>query len=106
MQAFQIGWSGRVDPDGNIYNFVACGAPLNDGHYCNADVDKELKAARTVAYPAERLKHYTAAAQILEKDLPIIYINHRQWIYAFNAKLEGFTPYPDGLIRPQGLAMK
>ena len=106
MQAFQIGWSGRVDPDGNLYNFVACGAPLNDGHYCNAEVDKELKAARAVDDPAERLKHYTAAAQILLKDLPIIYIYHRQWIYAYNTKVEGFTPYPDGLIRPQGLAVK
>jgi len=106
MQAFQIGWSGRVDPDGNIYNFVACGAPLNDGHYCNADVDKELKAARAIDDPAERLKHYTAAAEILLKDLPIIYLYHRQWIYAYNTKVEGFTPYPDGLIRPQGLMLK
>ena len=106
MQAFQIGWSGRVDPDGNLYNFVACGAPLNDGHYCNAEVDKELKAARAVDDQAERLKHYTAAAQILLKDLPIIYVYHRQWIYAFNTKVEGFSPYPDGLIRPQGLVVK
>jgi len=106
MEAYQIGWSGRIDPDGNIYNFVACGTPLNDGHYCNQDVDKELKAARAVDEPAERLKHYTAAAQVLLKDLPIIYLYHRKWIYAFNKKVAGFTPYPDGLIRPQGLTMQ
>jgi len=106
MEAFQIGWSGRVDPDGNLYNFVVCGAPFNDGHYCNAEVDKELKAARAIDDPAERMKHYTAAAQILLKDLPIIYFSHRQWIYAFNTKVEGFTPYPDGLIRPQGMTVK
>jgi peptide/nickel transport system substrate-binding protein len=106
MEAFQIGWSGRVDPDGNLYNFVACGAPLNDGHYCNQDVDKELKAARAVDDPAERLKHYTAAAQTLLKDLPVIYLYHRKWIYAFNKKVAGFTPYPDGLIRPQGLTLQ
>jgi peptide/nickel transport system substrate-binding protein len=106
MQAFQIGWSGRTDPDGNIYNFVACGAPLNDGHYCNADVDKELKAARSVADQAERAKHYANAAAILLKDLPIIYVYHRKWIYAYNTKVEGFSPYPDGLIRPQGLMVK
>jgi peptide/nickel transport system substrate-binding protein len=106
MEAYQIGWSGRIDPDGNIYNFVACGTPLNDGHYCNQDVDKELKAARAVDEPAERLKHYTAAAQVLLKDLPIIYLYHRKWNYAFNKKVAGFTPYPDGLIRPQGLTMQ
>ncbi len=106
MEAFQIGWSGRIDPDGNIYNFNACGAPLNDAHYCNQEVDKELKAARAVADPEERLKHYTAMAQIALKDLPVIYLYHRKWIYALNKKVAGFTPYPDGLIRPQGLTMQ
>src|SRR5207248_2493243 len=35
-EAYLIGWSGRTDPDGNIYNFVSCKAPpaLNTGHYC------------------------------------------------------------------------
>lgn len=106
MQAYQIGWSGRVDPDGNIYSFVACGAPLNDGHYCNQTVDAELKAARAVDDPAERAKHYDKAADQLLKDLPIIYLYHRKWIYAYNKKVTGFVPYPDGLIRPQGLMVK
>jgi peptide/nickel transport system substrate-binding protein len=45
------GWSGRTDPDGNLYNFVSCKAPpaLNTGHYCNPDVDAELDAARTAS---------------------------------------------------------
>src|SRR5712692_5784745 len=57
FEAYQIGWSGRTDPDGNIYNFVSCKAPpaLNTGHYCNQDVDRELDAARTVGAPDERL---------------------------------------------------
>jgi peptide/nickel transport system substrate-binding protein len=106
MQAFQLGWSGRIDPDGNLYTFVACGAALNDGHYCNQTVDAELKAARAVDDPAERMKHYDKAAGPLLTDLPIIYLYHRKWVYAFNKKVTGFTPFPDGLIRPQGLAVK
>jgi len=106
MQAFLIGWSGRVDPDGNLYSFIACNAPLNDGHYCNAEVDKEMKAARAVDDPAERMKHYKAVAAISLKELPIIYLYHRKWIYAFNKKVTGFVPYPDGLIRPQGMAVQ
>ena len=27
FEAFMLGWSGRSDPDGNIYNFVSCKAP-------------------------------------------------------------------------------
>jgi len=108
MEAFQIGWSGRTDPDGNIFNFVTCKAPVgfNNGLYCSEAVDKELTAARTVSDLEERKKHYAAAANILLKDLPIIYLYHRRWIYASNKKLSGFTPYPDGLIRPQGMKLQ
>jgi peptide/nickel transport system substrate-binding protein len=104
--AYLIGWSGRSDPDGNIYNFVACNSPLNYPGYCNAEVDKELNAARQVDKPAERLAHYKNVAAQTLKDRPILYLYHRQWIYAFNQKLAGFEPYPDGLIRPQGLKMQ
>ena len=30
-QAYLIGWSGRTDPDGNLYTFHACKAPNNNG---------------------------------------------------------------------------
>src|SRR5580693_2634729 len=35
FQAYQINWSGRIDPDGNSYVFLRSGAPLNDGKYSN-----------------------------------------------------------------------
>src|SRR5207248_1565237 len=56
-EAYLIGWSGRTDPDGNIYNFVSCKAPpaLNTGHYCNPDLDRELDAARQAGDPATAL---------------------------------------------------
>jgi peptide/nickel transport system substrate-binding protein len=106
FEAFFVGWTGRIDPDGNIYNLVTCNSPFNDGHYCNPEVDRELDAARTVATRADRLAHYRIVAQHILQDLPIIYLYHGKWLYAANARLSGFTPYPDGLIRPQGLQMK
>ena len=105
-QARLGGWSGRTDPDGNIYNFVACNAPLNDLHYCNPEVDRELDAARTVEDPAERLAHYRGVAQQILQDLPLIYLWHNKWLWAATPKLAGFTPYPDGLIRPQGMRLE
>jgi peptide/nickel transport system substrate-binding protein len=33
FQAYLIGWSGRVDIDGNTYSFLHSGAAGNDGHY-------------------------------------------------------------------------
>ncbi|HXP73896.1 MAG TPA: ABC transporter substrate-binding protein [Stellaceae bacterium] len=106
MEAFDIGWSGRTDPDGNIFSFVTTKGPFNDGHYSNATVDKELTAARTIGDLSERQKHYAAAAEQLLQDLPIIYLYHNKWIYAYTTKLSGFAPYPDGLIRPQGLTLQ
>jgi len=108
FEAHLIGWSGRTDPDGNIYNFVACKAPpaLNTGRYCKPEVDRELEAARAAGNPAERLAHYTKVAEHILADRPIIYLWHGKWLYAMSAKLAGFVPHPDGLIRPQGLRMQ
>jgi peptide/nickel transport system substrate-binding protein len=108
FEAFLLGWSGRTDPDGNIYNFIACKAPpaLNIGHYCNPEVDHELEAARQAADPAERMPHYTKVAEHVLADGPLIYLWHGKYLYGTSAKLTGFTPYPDGLIRPQGIRMQ
>jgi peptide/nickel transport system substrate-binding protein len=106
FEAFMVGWTGSVDPDGNIYNLVTCNSPFNDGHYCNPEVDRELDAARTLDTPADRLAHYRIAAEHVLLDLPIIYLYHPKWLYAHTARLSGFTPYPDGVIRPQGLRLE
>jgi peptide/nickel transport system substrate-binding protein len=106
FEAFLIGWSGRSDPDGNIYNLLACNGPLNDGHYCNPAVDRELDAARAVEARAERVAHYRKVADLVLQERPIIYLYHGKFRYAATAKLSGFTPYPDGLIRPQGLRLE
>jgi peptide/nickel transport system substrate-binding protein len=105
-QAFYFAWSGRTDPDGNLFNFLSCKGPLNYSGYCNESVDAEIAAARIIADPAERARHYAKVAEQVLKDRPVIYLFHRRWIYGFTKKLAGFTPYPDGLIRPQGLTLQ
>jgi peptide/nickel transport system substrate-binding protein len=106
FEAFLVGWTGSIDPDGNIYNLVNCNSPFNDGHYCNSEVDRELDMAREVDSRADRLVHYRKAAEHILQDLPIIYLYHPKWLYAASARLSGFIPYPDGLIRPQGLRLE
>jgi peptide/nickel transport system substrate-binding protein len=94
-----IGWSGRVDPDGNIHPFVSCKGALNDGRYCNAEVDKLLNEARSTNDEAKRKQLYDTAQAILKDDLPIIYTYYQPWPFAYATKLQGFKPYPDGMIR-------
>jgi peptide/nickel transport system substrate-binding protein len=105
-QASQVGWSGRVDPDGNIHQFMTCKGGINDSKYCNPEIDKLLDAARTSNNEEERKAKYDAARKILAKDLPIIYLYHPSWIWALDGKLEGFVPYPDGMIRLENVKFR
>ena len=103
-QASQIGWSGRVDPDGNLHQFVTCEGGINDAKYCNPEVDALLDAARVSTDPAARKESYDAATAILIRDLPLIYLYHQTWIWALDDRIEGFKAYPDGMIRLQDVS--
>jgi peptide/nickel transport system substrate-binding protein len=96
-------WSGRVDPDGNIQQFVSCDAGLNDSKYCNPEVDKLLNEARQSPDTAARKAKYDAAAAILNEDLPIIFFGHQSWIWALHKNVTGFVASPDGMIRLVGV---
>ncbi|MBF9234427.1 ABC transporter substrate-binding protein [Microvirga alba] len=98
-----IGWSGRVDPDGNIHAFVTCKGGLNDGRYCNPQIDTILNEARSITDEVKRKALYDSAQAILLDDLPIIYTYYQPWPFALTKKVDGFKPYPDGLIRLKGV---
>ncbi len=46
FEAYVLAWSGRADPDGNLFSFHGCKQPLNYAGYCDAETDE---AARPVA---------------------------------------------------------
>src|SRR4029453_16951677 len=47
FDAYVLAWSGRADPDGNVYSFDACKKPLNYARYCKPEVDEILTRSRT-----------------------------------------------------------
>jgi peptide/nickel transport system substrate-binding protein len=96
-------WSGRVDPDGNIHQFITCKGGINDTKYCNPQVDTLLNEARASTDDAVRKQKYDAAAVILNDDLPIVYLGHQAWIWALRKNVTGFVPAPDGMIRLAGV---
>ena len=73
--AFQIGWSGRVDPDGDIYEFVASKGSQNIAGYKSDELDELLNKARTTNDEAERKEIYKQAVAVVNKrppaDLPV-----------------------------------
>ncbi|MEL6887859.1 MAG: ABC transporter substrate-binding protein [Pseudomonadota bacterium] len=97
--ASQIGWSGRVDPDGNNHQFVTTDGGINDSKYSNPKMDDVMNAARVAPSTEERKALYDQAMAIMMDDLNRVFLYHVNWIWAYNASLKGFTPYPDGMIR-------
>jgi len=96
-------WSGRVDPDGNLHQFVTCKGGINDVKYCNPEVDTLLNDARKTPDAAARKVKYDAALKILNDDMPIIYLGHQSYIFALDKKITGFVASPDGMIRLPGV---
>jgi len=104
-EAFLIGWSGRTDPDGNLAQFMTCGAPNNNSGFCDQKVQELIAASRNTTDIAKRQVAWHEIAGIVLSERPIVYLYHRKWFWAATSKLSGFTEYPDGLIRVLGLKL-
>ncbi len=105
FDAYVLAWSGRADPDGNLFSFHGCKQPLNYAGYCDAETEKLLVQSRSVREPAERKKAFDQIAARVLKERPVVYLYHRNWLWAYNAKLAGVRSIPDGLLRVQGLKL-
>ena len=105
FEAYLVAWSGRVDPDGDTYAFLHSGGSENYGHFSNADMDHLLDAARTEPNMGKRRASYGALFQLEQTTLPISYIYTVRYFAGMTAKLAGFTPVADGIIRLQGLTL-
>jgi peptide/nickel transport system substrate-binding protein len=105
-QAFFLDWSGRTDPDGNVYVFFICKGPQNNPAYCNPELDRLLDESRTVGDLAARKAVYQKVTKIVLEDNPRLYLYHRRVLIAHVARLEGYKQMPDGLVRVVGLRLK
>jgi len=105
FEAYVLAWSGRADPDGNIFSFDACKQPLNYAGYCDPETDALLNQSRALRDPAERKKVFEQVAAKVLKERPIVYLYHRNWLWAYSPKLSGVREIPDGLLRVSGLKL-
>ncbi|MCU0883892.1 MAG: ABC transporter substrate-binding protein [Beijerinckiaceae bacterium] len=103
FQLSRVGWSGRIDPDGNVHPFWTSRGGQNDGKYSNPTIDKLLTDARAVYDLAERKKLYDEAQTIAQDEVPVLYLYNQPWFYATSARISGFQLHPDGMIRLGGL---
>jgi len=105
-EAYLLDWSGRSDPDGNLYSFYKCKAPLNYPGSCNSDIDKLLDESRVPSDRAQRKAIYEKLTQLILDNKPILYLYHRRMLIAHTARLEGYRQLPDGMVRVVGLTLK
>jgi peptide/nickel transport system substrate-binding protein len=105
-EAYLLGWSGRSDPDGNLYSFYKCKAPLNYSGSCNPDIDKLLDESRVPSDQAQRKAIYEKLTRRLLDDESILYLYHPRMLIAHTVRLEGYRQLPDGMVRVVGLTLK
>jgi len=95
----QLGWSGRVDPDQNITNFVGTGGSLNVSGYSNPALDKLLAQGRETNNLAQRRKLYGDVVGKLQQDDALIYLYRQANLTGVTDKVKGVQVFPDGVVR-------
>src|SRR4051794_27404914 len=106
FQLYGLTWSGRADPDGNSVIYQTCGAPQNMARYCDKELDgwhQEARAATDVE--ARKAIYRKVTERFLDKGW-IFYLYHPQNLVTHSARLEGYRPVADGIIRVVGLKLK
>ena len=103
LRVFLIGWSGRVDPDGNIHQFHTCGGSLNTTGACDEAIDALLNKAREATDLTQRAALYKEAIdKMVLGRRNLIYLYHQNYIVAYPKNLKNYKAVPDGLIRIKG----
>ena len=98
-EALEQNWSGRVDPDGNMYSHFLTGAANNWGKYSNPKVDELLKAARETTKIEERTKAYQEAERLISEDAAVVFVHNDAWLKAWSKKLRDYQELADGRFR-------
>jgi peptide/nickel transport system substrate-binding protein len=98
-QMFAIGWSGRVDPDGNIANFVRTSGSQNISGFGMPAVDTLIDQARSTADVAARRDLYGKVITQIHEQAPLIYLYRQKNFTGVAKTVVGVQVYGDGLLR-------
>jgi peptide/nickel transport system substrate-binding protein len=93
-------WSGRTDPDGNIYNYFTKAGPNNFMGYQSDKVTDLLEKARSAPAQVDRAKLYREAEAQIATDAPMLFLTFPATLQASSKSLD-WLQYPDGAFRLQ-----
>lgn len=93
-------WSGRADPDGNLFNYFTKSGPNNFMGYQSDKVTGLLEKARAEPEQATRAKLYREAEVQIDADAPMLFLTFPATLQA-SVKALDWVQYPDGAFRLQ-----
>jgi len=89
-----FGWGG--DPIGDMSNLYSCKQippnGQNDPRYCNRTVEDAMDKFKLEYDPAKRQVYANIVQAGIARDVPIVVLDIREDIYAYNSDLTGFHP--------------
>lgn len=99
FQATGYGWSGRIDPDGNIYNQLHTGGGLADTKYSNPQVDDLLDKTRAASDQAQRKTLFQQAQKLIVEDAPMAWWGFAPAYLLTRPTVQGMQIYADYIMR-------
>ncbi len=98
FEALQLGWSGRIDPHGNMFNFLSTGGGNNYSGYSDPEMDELLTGAAQINDIGDRAEMYGRAVSLLQRDSPIIYLYRQRNLTAYSTDVAGVETFADGVV--------
>jgi peptide/nickel transport system substrate-binding protein len=99
FDALSLGWSGRIDPDGNIQPIFHTSGAFNYGKYNNPQVDQLIADGRATSDQAERTRIYQEIQRIINEDAAYVFTYFQPASFGAVDAVHGFTLTPDALMR-------
>lgn len=99
FDALSLGWSGRIDPDGNIEPIFEKGGAFNYGRYDNPQVDALMQRGRELQNRAERKPVYSQIIKLIEADAAYAFTYFTPTFFVQSTAVQGFPMSPDALMR-------
>ncbi|WP_016906859.1 ABC transporter substrate-binding protein [Streptomyces xiaopingdaonensis] len=99
FQAAALGWSGRLDPAGNVDAFVGSGGSENRSAFSDPRVDRLVSEGSSTSDPAERKRIYRRLTAAAGEKRPVIYLYRERNYVVASEDVAGLRVYGDGLIR-------
>ncbi len=108
FQAYMLGWSLGLDPDCYIYFHSSEGVNedgnlvgYNDVEYSNPEVDELLERGRTTFDEEKRAEIYGEIQEILNEELPYLFMFSRDIVSAVSRDIRGMTMSNIGALFPE-----